>query len=185
MRITVKTGLVAAATWILFKLCLYAIGVADSTTVIAVLANIFMLLSSISIGLYLQKRSDTEDTNTLVDVKNGMSAGLPYVVLTSVFIYFYYGKINPDYYKHQIAEKEYMIHKMVNDPVQLKKFKDEHADAEVMTKDQIESNLIENNKQGASAGFTATLSTLALLILATFYSLLVTIIFRKLLFKGR
>ena len=121
MRITVKTGLVAAATWILFKLCLFAIGVADSTTVITVLANIFMLLSSISIGLYLQKRSDTEETNTLIDVKNGMSAGLPYVVLTSVFIYFYYGKINPDYYKHQIAEKEYMIHQMVNDPVQLKK----------------------------------------------------------------
>ena len=185
MRISAKTGLVAAFTWILFKLCLFFIGVADSTTVIAVLANIFMLLSCISIALYQKKRVDKEETNTLVDVKNGMSAGLPYVLITSIFIYFYYEKINPAYYAHQIAEKEFSIQQMVNDPIKLKKFKSEHPDAEVMTKEQIQSKLIENNKQAGSVSFTSILSTLALLILATFYSLFVTIIFRKLVFKGR
>jgi hypothetical protein len=185
MRITVKIALFAAVTWIVFKMVLFFLGVADHTTVIAVLSNIFMLLSSISIGLYLQKRHETEETNAMIDLKNAMSAGVPYVVITCLFLYLYYAKINPEYYARQIANKEYEIKKMVEDPKALAKFKKDFPDAEVMTKNQIEHKLIENNKKGASAGFTATLATLALLILSTFYSILVTIIFRKIVFKPR
>lgn len=164
---------------------LYFLEVADQTTAIAVLTNIFMLLSSISVGLYVQKRHETEETNAMIDLKNAMSAGVPYVVVTCIFLYFYYSKINPEYYGHQIATKEFEIKKMVNDPKLLAKFKKEFPDAEVMTKKQIEYKLIENNKKGASAGFTSTLATLALLILATIYSILVTIIFRKIIFRPR
>jgi len=185
MRTTIKIGIFAAVTWIIFKMVLFALGVADQTTVIAVLTNIFMLLSSISIGLYLQKRHETEETNAMVDLKNAMSAGVPYVVITCLFLYFYYAKINPEYYARQIANKEYEIKKMIEDPKALAKFKKEFPDAEVMTKQQIERKLVENNKKGASAGFTSTLATLALLILSTFYSILVTIIFRKIVFKPR
>jgi hypothetical protein len=113
-----------------------------------------------------------------------MSAGVPYVLMVSIFIYFFYAKINPEYYQHQIAENEIAIEKMVNDPIALEKFKSQQADAEVMTKQQIEKKLKQSNKQGASAGFTATLSTLALLILATLYSLLVTIIYRRIVFRS-
>jgi tetratricopeptide (TPR) repeat protein len=81
-------------------------------------------------------------------------------------------------------ENEIAIEKMVNDPIALEKFKSQQADAEVMTKEQIEKKLKQSNKQGASAGFTATLSTLALLILATLYSLLVTIIYRRIVFRS-
>jgi hypothetical protein len=105
-------------------------------------------------------------------------------MIVSIFIYFFYAKINPEYYAHQISENEVAIEKMVNDPVQLKKFQQEHEDAEVMTKEEIESKLKESNKKGASAGFTATLSTLALLVLATLYSLLVTIIYRQIVFRN-
>ena len=119
----------------------------------------------------------------MIDMKNGMSAGVPYVMIVSIFIYFYYSKINPEYYAHQIAENEIAIEKMVNDPIALQKFKESQEDAEVMTKEQIEGKLKDSNKKGASAGFTATLSTLALLILATLYSLLITIIYRRIMFK--
>lgn len=185
MRITVKIALFASFTWIVFKMTLFILGLADKTTVIAVLTNIFMLLSSISIGLYLQKRHETEETNAMVDLKNAMSAGVPYVVITCLFLFFYYSRINPEFYTRKIAEKEHEIKKMVDDPKALAKFKKEFPDAEVMTKEQIERKLIENNKKGASAGFTSTLATLALLILSTFYSILVTIIFRKIVFKSR
>jgi len=185
MRTTVKIGIFAAVTWIIFKMVLFALGVADQTTVIAVLTNIFMLLSSISIGLYLQKRHETEDTNAMVDLKNAMSTGVPYVVITCLFLYFYYTKINPEYYARQIANNEYKIHKMVEDPIALAKFKKEFPDAEVMTREQIERKLVENNRNAGSAGYTSTLATLALLILATFYSIILTIIFRKIFFKPR
>ncbi len=184
MRITVKVGIIGAALWIFLKLIFFYFGWSNDTVVPTVLLNIFLLLASISVGLFLQKMRDTEETNAMYDLKNGMSAGLPYVVLVSIFIYFFYAKINPEYYQHQISENEVAIEKMVNDPVQLANFKKEHADAEVMTKDQIEEKLKESNRNGASAGFTATLSILALLILATIYSLLVTIIYRKVVFRN-
>ena len=183
MRITIKTGIISAAIWIGIKLSFFYLGVFQETIVPAVLLNILGLLLSIAIGLFLQKRRDTEETNTMIDMKNGMSAGVPYVMIVSIFIYFYYSKINPEYYSHQIAENEIAIEKMVNDPIALQKFKESQEDAEVMTKEQIEGKLKDSNKKGASAGFTATLSTLALLILATLYSLLITIIYRRIMFK--
>jgi hypothetical protein len=183
MRITIKTGIISAAIWIGIKLSFFYLGVFQETIVPAVLLNILGLLLSIAIGLFLQKRRDTEETNTMIDMKNGMSAGVPYVMIVSIFIYFYYSKINPEYYAHQIAENEIAIEKMVNDPIALQKFKESQEDAEVMTKEQIEGKLKDSNKKGASAGFTATLSTLALLILATLYSLLITIIYRRIMFK--
>jgi hypothetical protein len=184
MRITVKIAIYAAFLWIAFKMTLFVIGVADQTTTIAVLANIFMLLVAISTGLYVQKRSETDETNAMVDLKNALSAGVPYVVLTCLFIYFYYSKINPEYYAHKVANKEYEIKRMVNDPKLLKEFKKDFPDAEVMSKKQIENKLVENNKKAASPGFTSTLATLALLILATLYSILLTIIFRKFIFRA-
>ncbi|MBP6089782.1 MAG: DUF4199 domain-containing protein [Crocinitomicaceae bacterium] len=184
MRITVKTGIISALSWIGIKMGIYYTGLFERTIIPAVLLNILGLLACISIGLYLQKRRDTEETNTMIDLKNAMSAGVPYVLMVSIFIYFFYAKINPEYYQHQIAENEIAIEKMVNDPIALEKFKSQQADAEVMTKEQIEKKLKQSNKQGASAGFTATLSTLALLILATLYSLLVTIIYRRIVFRS-
>jgi hypothetical protein len=58
-------------------------------------------------------------------------------------------------------------------------------DAEVMTKEEIEKKLKDSNIQGASPGFRSTLSVLALLVLATLYSILVTIIYRQVVFKPR
>lgn len=141
MRITVKTGIISAIIWILIKLSFFYFGLFEDSIVPAVMLNILGLLLAIAVGLYLQKRRVKEDTNAMLDLKNAMSAGVPYVLIVSVFIYFYYSKINPDYYQHKIAEQEVAIKKMVNDPVQLKKFQSEHEDAEVMSKEQIEKKL--------------------------------------------
>lgn len=183
MRITVKTGIIAAAIWIVIKLSFFYLGLFEDTIVPAVLLNILGLLLSIAIGLFFQKMRDTEETNTLIDIKNAMSAGVPYAIIVSVFIYFYYAKINPEFDQRQIANNEVEIEKLVNNPVELDKFRKSQPDAEVMTKEQIEEKLKEGNRQGASPGSRTTLATLALLILATIYSLLITIIYRKIMFK--
>jgi hypothetical protein len=185
MRIAVKTGIITAFCWITIKLVFHYSGLFSETIVPSVLLNILGMLVSIAIGLYLHKLRSTEETNTLLDIKNAMTAGIPYAVIVSIFIYVYYSRINPEYYLHQIAENEIAIEKMVNDPVALAKFKSEQADAEVMTKEEIETKLKKSNRQGAAPGFTATLSMLALTVLATLYSLLVTIIYRRLIFARR
>lgn len=183
MKTTVKTGLIAAASWILLKLSFFYLGLFPETIAPAVLLNILGLLLAISIGLFVQKRKDTEETSAMHDIKNALSAGFPYVLLVCIFIYLYYAKINPSYYANQVAKKEIAIEKMVNDPKALEVFKASQPDAEVMTNEAIEAKLKDSNRKGASPGFTATLSVLSMLLLATIYSILVTIIYRKILFK--
>ena len=185
MRVTVKTGIITAFCWMFIKLVFYYTGTFTDTIVPSVMLNILGMLVSIAVGLYLHKLGDKEESNTLLDIKNAMTAGIPYAVLVSIFIYIYYSQINPEYYLHQIAENEIAIEKMVNDPVQLAKFKSDQPDAEVMTKEEIEFKLKKSNRQGAAPGFTTTLAMLALTVLATLYSLLVTIIYRRLIFARR
>lgn len=183
MRITIKTGILAALTWIIFKMTFFYLDIFQTTNMPAVLLNLLGLLVSISVGLFLQKSRNQEETSMMEDVKNAMSAGFPYVVIVTGFIYFFYTNINTEYYAHEIAEKDIAIEKMVDDPKQLNRFKNDHPEAEVMTNKQIENQLKESNKRMASVGFTATLSLLALLILATIYSLFVTVVYRKIMFK--
>ncbi len=184
MKVIYKSGLSTAILWVVFKLVLFTLGIADRTTEISVLVNILLLLTAISTGLYLQKKSEKEESNAMIDLKHAVSAGFIHVVLTSTFIFLYYSQINPDYYANKLKEKEIAIHQMVNDPVKLKSFRKEYPDAEVMSKEQIQQKLLQNNRKGGSIGFSTTLAVLSMLLLCTFYSILVTIIFRKLVFKN-
>jgi hypothetical protein len=187
MRITVKVGLIAATAWIIIRYSMHLAGLylLSPAPAPAVLLNILGLLTAIVVGLYLHKKKETEESNALLDMKQAMSAGLPYVVVVGGFIYLYYGIINPECYQHQITEKDVEIERMVNDPKQLEAFKKQHEDAEVMTKEQIARKLKQNNNQWMSAGFTSTLAILAMLMLATIYSMLVTIVLRRFLFPRR
>ena len=48
---------------------------------ISVMINILFLLISIAVGLFWAKRQDTEDSNALRDIKNGMASGMVYTLL--------------------------------------------------------------------------------------------------------
>jgi uncharacterized membrane protein len=187
MQTPFKIGVISALFWISIRLTFHFLGLFLSEPIpkVAVLLNILGLLTAISLGLFLHKKKETEESNALLDMKHAMSAGLPYVLLVGGFIYLYYGKINPECYQHQIAENDVAIERMVNNPKKLEQFKSQQVDAEVMTKDQIEKKLKENSRKGASAGFTATLSILAMLILSALYSMLTAIILRRFIFTKK
>jgi hypothetical protein len=187
MRITVKTGIIAAAIWILIKLSFFYLDIFNYPLGLPALLNSLGLLLSIAIGLFLQKLRDNEETNLLIDLKNGMSAGLPYTIIVCVFVYFYYSKIDPEIFANKIAQNEREIIKEVNNPLKLKKIKLEQAEAEVMPKEVIEKKIIENNSKNIAVnpGITTVLYVLCLFSLTIFYSILVTIIYRQVIFKQR
>jgi hypothetical protein len=189
MRITVKVGVICALIWIAIKYILFALDIFPgkmATSMYWPLSGLFSslgLLTAISIGLYIQKRRDTMETNALYDIKNAMSAGLPYVVIVSSFLHLFYTQINPEFIKHRIAEGEVSIEKMIKDPEKMDSIRKEYPDAEVMTDAQIEKRAKASNIDNASPGRLTTLATSAMLLLAAFYSLLVTMIFRKVVFR--
>ncbi len=184
MRITVKVGVICAAVWIALKMALFYGGLnIPSKLPIAVLLNILGVLLSIAIGLYLQKRKDTEEGNALRDIKNGMTAGVPYTILVSVFIYFYYAKIDPEFNQKQIADAEMQILQTINSPEGLKEIQASNQKYEVMAKDEIYAEMRKGPQNIYSAKFTMTVGLLAMLLLATVNSILITIVYRKVMFR--
>ena len=185
MRITVKIGLLFAAIWIGLKMVLFAtqVGASRYDLTVPIMTNILCLLLAISLGLYLHKSRETEYTNALGDIKNGLSAGVPYIVIVSVFLYFYYTKIDPEYNQHQRSEAAMQMEKMLEDPKELQALRDSNAEFEVMTVDELRESLTSNQEAMYSAQAVTTISLLGMLILATFNSIFITIIYRKLIFR--
>lgn len=184
MKVTFKVAAVTAAVWIVFKLLGYYTGLnTPNYTTLFVLTNMLGVLVAVSIGLYLQKRKNVEDDSALTDIKNGMASGLIYALLVSGFLYFYYEKIDPEYNQKMIAEREYKFQQIVDDPVKLKQLKSSNKDMEVMTKEQIMEEFRKTPNMLFSGSFMMTFGMLAMLMLSTLYSILVTIIFRKVLFR--
>lgn len=185
MRVTVKFGLLFAALWIGFKLILFSTltGAARYDLQPAILTNILCLLLAITLGLYFHKRQEKEESNALSDIKNALSAGLPYTIIISVFLYFYYSSIDPEFNKHQLAEAEMQLEKILNNPEDFEALKKSNADFEVMSKDEIKKNLITNQEAMFSPQAVTTISLLGMLLLSTVNSIFVTIVFRRIIFR--
>lgn len=183
MKVTIKIGILFALIWMIIKMGLFFTGAFAYNVVPAVMINILCLLLAISVGLYKQKRADTEGGNALRDIKNAMSAGVPYAVLVSIFIFFYYSKIDPGFNEHQIAEAEVGIQKMLDNPDDFAEVKKSNAEFEVMTKEDIYDKLIQGPRGFYSPTSTMTVSMLAMLLLTTMNSIFITIVYRKIVFK--
>ena len=186
MRITTKIGILLAFGWILIKLSIFGMGISSEESLKpSLFINMFLLILAITIGLYLQKRKDTEDGNVLRDIKNGLSAGVPYAIIVSVFIYFYYSKIDADFTKHKIAESTMELKKVMEDPIKLKKLKDSNPDFEVMTEKQITKVVIKNSQSAFNPKSTAIMALSAMLLYSALNSIFISIIFRKIVFRKK
>jgi hypothetical protein len=183
MRVTVKTGVIFAGVWILAKMIFFWTGMVGYNVVPAVLLNMLFVLASIAVGLYLHKRKATDDSNALSDIKNGMTAGVPYAMIVSVFIYFYYSDIDPGFNQHQIAEAHMGVKKELEKPGGLEKARESNPEFELLSKEQIYEKLKSGPAGFYKASSTMTLSMLALLLLATLNSIFVTVIYRRVVFK--
>ena len=183
MKPTVLTGLSFALLWIVIKMIFFWTGALGTNIVPAVLLNMLFLLLAISIGLFIHKKRVAEQGNALLDIKNAMSAGLPYLICVSVFLYFYYDRIDPEFNQHQISEAYTAVEKKLNDPQAFAEIKASNEEFEVMSKEEILANLKDNLERNYSASFTLTVSLLGLLLLATINSIFITIVYRKLIFR--
>jgi Protein of unknown function (DUF4199) len=179
---TVKIGIGFALAWCVIK---YAYFLYDPLAEIKpmVMLNILFMLSCIAVALFLVKRSDTEETNALYDIKNAMRAGFPYTVVVAIFLYFYYAKINPEYNAHQISNMEYEMKKVIDDPVKLEELKKSNEGFEVKTKEEIFAEMKKGPRTFYTPGAVSTISLLSMLLLSTLYSILVTVVYRRIVFR--
>lgn len=182
MRIAVKTGLFFALGWILVKMSMYSFGMMDSQ-IPGAMINILFLLLAISTGLYLTKLRSKEPNNALGDIKDSMTAGLPYTLIVSIFLYFFYGNIDREFTDHKINERITAIEKQLSEPGEWEQFKKDNSDFETYSKEQF---LKEETEKIEAANAPRSIFVMALLgglMLGTFYSILVTAIMRRIVFR--
>jgi hypothetical protein len=177
MNRTVKIGIIFGLFWGVVKYGFYLYDPLYNITP-SIMINIFLLLCAISFGLFDLKRRETEESNFLNDIKNGMKAGVPYTIVVAISLYLFYGVVNPEYNRHQIAEAETTMQKTLNDPIEFEKLRKSNESFEVKTKEEIFKEMQKGPQSFFNAGSTTTLSLLAMLVLSTIYSILVTIILR-------
>ncbi len=185
MRITVKVGFLFAIGWMLVKMTFHFAGISATSIVPTIFINMFLLLSSISVGLYMhKKREGFSQGNALSDIKSCMTVGIPYSVLVVIFVYVYYNYINPDFVNHMIAEKLNAYKIGLANPEELKLIRASNEAFEVMTKEDIFKEMEKSTRSTISPFSITTISLLGMILLSTVYSILATVIFRKVLMRG-
>lgn len=188
MRPSIKVALLFAGIWFVIKLSFFGLQVLQDPESVKfhVLLNILCLLLAVSIGTLIEKKKENRaDSTALGDIKNAMTGGMVYTVVVAGCIYLYYSKIDPAYNERQIFVAEQSILKSLNNPKDLAEIKQQRPEFEVMTNDEIFQSLRKNPRSIFSAGSTMTLSLLGMLVLTTINAIIVTVIYRRVLFKER
>jgi hypothetical protein len=184
MKITIKVGILFAIVWMLIKFMYHIIHPNTIDLKITIFSNMLLLIGAISFGLYLHKKQEGfSQGNALSDIKSAMKSGVVYTVLVASFMYLYYAVINPEFNQHQISEVKTQIKLELENPQSLKKIKASQEAFEVMTKEQLYKELVKGPESFYAAKSTFVISLLSLLLLTTLYSILITVIYRQLLFR--
>ena len=179
MKLPLKVGLLAATIWISIKLAAFYLSLSLDDLRPFVFINMFILTAAIAIALYLVKRKETE-SNLLNDVKNGMLAGVPYAVIVSVFLYFYYQKIYPAFNAGKMNE----ISLKLSNPQTIKEIQRSNPEMENKSVEEIKTDILAKTEMVYNPQFTMLVSMLSLLLYATLNSIVITLIFRRIVFRN-
>ncbi|MBM3160499.1 MAG: DUF4199 domain-containing protein [Bacteroidetes bacterium] len=179
MTIPLRVGFLTSLFFILLKLISLKIGWSLYEIKPFVFTNMFLVTAAIAYSLYQVKRYE-EDSNYLNDVKNGMSAGLPYTVVVGVFLFFYYQNIFPDYTQSKI---EYMEHQL-NDPDNINELKKNNQDLSNKSDKEIKTLMMNQTEMMFSPKFTMVITLLGLTIFSAINSLIISLIYRRIVFRN-
>ena len=181
MKITVKVGICAALISIVIRYGAFALGLFEFGTIKPfVFLNMFLLTSAVSIGLFIVKKNQKEESNLLLDIKTGMTAAMPYTVLVSCFLFIFYAYIHPEFNANQIKEKMESVKKTIY----LNSTRKKDPESENKT----DQELIAAEEKAAKGAYTPQsmliYSLLGMLFFSTFNSIFISLIYRRIIFKN-
>lgn len=179
MNKAVKYGLITSVIWISVKMGALALHISLYDIKFFGLLNMFLLTFVITWSIYQHKRFQTE-SNLLIDIKNGMLAGVPYTVIVSVFLYFYYGKIFPEFREKKMNE----VYLHIDSKKEIEAIRMNQPELENKSDQEIKKLVIKDWGNKLDPQFTMMISLLALLFYTTINSLLISIVFRRIIFRN-
>lgn len=164
--------------WIAIKMIAFALEWHLDDIQIFVLLNMAFLTAAIALFMYRQKRQETE-SNILTDIKTGLSVGLPYTLMVSFFLFFYYRDIYPEFNQHKLAAYA----QRMDSAKEIAAIRKANSALENKTDKEIVQMARKNTAMMYNPQFTLSISLLALLVYSTLNSLLIAVIYRKVIFR--
>jgi amino acid transporter len=172
-------GLVFSSLWIALKMLAFLFNWRLDEIQIFVLLNMAFLTGAIALFMYRKKRTNTEESNILTDIKAGLTVGLPYTLLVSFFLFFYYKDIYPEFNEHKRAAYE----RKMDSPEEIAAIRKGNSALENKSDAEIVAMARQNTAMMYDPQFTLSVSLLALLVYGTLNSLLIAVIYRRVVFR--
>jgi hypothetical protein len=173
-------GLAFGLIWIACKMIAYNFHFLLNEIQPFVLLNMALLTIAIALFMYRKKRFSTSESNILTDIKSGLSAGLPYTLLVSFFLFFYYRDIYPEFNQNKRAAYE----RRMDSPEEIAAIRLGNSALENKSDSEIVEMARKNTAMMYDPQFTLSVSLLALLVYSTLNSLLIAVIYRKVVFRA-
>lgn len=167
-------------SWIALKLLAFALQWNLNEIQPFVLLNMALLTAAIALFMYRKKRSESGESNILTDIKAGLTVGLPYTLLVSFFLFFYYRDIYPEFNLHKRAAYE----QKMDSPQEIAAIRKGNSALENKTDAEIVQMARKNTAMMYDPQFTLSVSLLALLVYSTLNSLLIAVIYRRVVFRA-
>jgi hypothetical protein len=184
MKPSVKVALICSLISIGIALGFYYSGQSLLGYELAGFINIFLLLISISIGVFLFKKGDDfSDKSFLEDIKIAMQGGVVFTILVSSFIYVYHSKIDTSIIDSKVNERMvYLMDSVPDETTYLQLQKDD-----ITWQDKTYMDYLENQEDLArsiiSAGSLGLMNALVGLLMTIFFSIFTTVILRKVVLR--
>jgi hypothetical protein len=172
-------GLVFGSFWIAFKMLAFLFAYQLDQIQLFVLLNMAMLTAAIALFMYRKKRFGGPESNMLTDIKAGLSVGLPYTLVVSFFLFFYYQDIYPEFNEKKRAAYE----QRMDSPKEIATIRNSNSALENKSDSEIVAMARKNTAMMYDPQFTLSVSLLALLVYSTLNSLLIAVIYRKVVFR--
>lgn len=172
-------GLIFGSVWIALKMLAFTIGWKLDEIQLFVLLNMAFLTAAIALFMYRKKRYAQTESNILTDIKAGLSVGLPYTLFVSFFLFFYYRDIYPEFNLHKRAAYE----QKMDSPSEIAAIRKGNSALENKSDAEIVEMARKNTAMMYDPQFTLSVSLLALLVYSTLNSLLIAVIYRRVVFR--
>ena len=181
MKATVRYGLIFAGLYAAVKLGVFAADLQHDTigVLIVPLSNLLFMLLAIFLGLFSHRKTlKGEETTFVTDFKGAMQSGLVYILGVGAFVVIYYKVIDANFFQ----DKADAWMAMVEDP---------DFDWSIMEEQYPQltrEDIVDRERQSTvkmSLKQYLPMTVMGMLALALFYTILVVILFRRVLSRFR
>lgn len=146
--------------------------------------NILLLLASVAVGLFLKKKAENYvEVNFLDDIKVAIKSGMVYVIVIFASIYAFYAWVDPDYVEKIKAQQRAEVIELLKDDEDLEKYRNENENLKGLSREDIVDLQSEQANRFVSPIFMATIALLSMMTGVFLNSLIVTFLFRRVLFR--